>query len=359
MLKVLVVDDYPLEGETIRYILQKYRPEIEYMGQALSGSSGLETAKEKNPDIVFVDIKMPGMDGLTMTQKLKEISPKTEIVIVTAFDEFEFIQTALRVGASDYILKPVQPQELLDILDRVCRKLHEKECSSAKSYSEVFASQNQALVKQMQTGETEKSCKLLHEIWLNLISTAREDMAFIRTSAIKLASAVLQLCCEITYCNDAIMSTYRSFINKMSTIQSIDSTEKFLKEFIEICTNSFNQYLHETGYKQISLSKDLIEQNLHTHITLESIAHNVFISPYYLSHLFKKNTGVTFLNYVIEQRLEKAKQLLVTTNDTIEQIALKTGYEESNSFRRLFKKKVGMSPSTYRATSKKQLVENK
>ncbi|TEB05410.1 Transcriptional regulatory protein DegU [Pelotomaculum schinkii] len=357
MLKVLVVDDYPMEGEAINYILKKYRPEIKYLGQAFTGNSGLEITREKNPDIVFVDIKMPGMDGLSMTRKLKEISPKTKIVIVTAYDEFEFIQTALRLGVNDYLLKPVQSQELLNVLDLLSAQLNEEESIPVKPYLTVIPPKYQVLMMQIQAGDTQKSCKLLNEIWLELISAAKEDVILTRTSSIDLANSVLQLCGENNCCKEAITSVYYSFIKKVSTAQSVNSTENFLKEFVENCTNSFNQYIHEAGYRQISRSKELIEQRLHTNITLESIAKEIFISPYYLSHLFKKKTGVTFMHYVIERRLEKAKQLLVTTNDTIELIALKTGYEESNSFRRLFKKIVGISPSEYRTSSKKQLEE--
>ena len=83
-------------------------------------------------------------------------------------------------------------------------------------------------------------------------------------------------------------------------------------------------------------------------ITLEAVAQKVFLSPFYLSRSFKKYTGINFLDYVSQRRIERAKTLLLTTNQTIETNSVEVRYEEVNSFRRLFRRRTGMSPSEYR-----------
>lgn len=125
MVKVLVVDDEPLEREAISYILGHERPEVKVVGEAGSGRAALELTRKLRPDIVFMDIQMPGVSGLEATQALKELAPEMKVVVLTAYDEFDFAQRALKLGASDYLLKPARPAEILRVTDAMCRELAE------------------------------------------------------------------------------------------------------------------------------------------------------------------------------------------------------------------------------------------
>lgn len=118
-LTVLVVDDQPLEGEMIALVLKRDRPDAVYVGQALDAADGIRMASLLNPGLIFLDIKMPGMNGLTAISHLHRASPGVHIVMLTAFDDFEFLRTALRAGARDYLLKPVRPADILSALDRL------------------------------------------------------------------------------------------------------------------------------------------------------------------------------------------------------------------------------------------------
>lgn len=109
-LTVLVVDDQPLEGEMIALVLKRDRPDAVYVGQALDAADGIRMASLLNPGLIFLDIKMPGMNGLTAISHLHRASPGVHIVMLTAFDDFEFLRTAARAGARDYLLKPVRPR---------------------------------------------------------------------------------------------------------------------------------------------------------------------------------------------------------------------------------------------------------
>ena len=116
-LSVLVIADQPLEGEMVAYVLKQNRPDTTYVGQALNAAEGIRMAAVHQPSLIFLDIKMPGMDGLTAITHLRQASPHTQIIMLTAFDDFEYLRGALRAGAKDYLLKPVRPGDILSALD--------------------------------------------------------------------------------------------------------------------------------------------------------------------------------------------------------------------------------------------------
>ena len=83
----------------------------------------MELARRILPDIVLMDIKMPGMDGLQATAIIREELPATKIIILTAYDEFSYVQKALKLGAVDFLLKPVRPAKLIEVLNEVYGQL--------------------------------------------------------------------------------------------------------------------------------------------------------------------------------------------------------------------------------------------
>lgn len=367
MIKVLDMDDDPLEGEAMHFLLQKERPKIQFIGQALSGRVGINMAKKMKPHIAFVDIKMPGINGITAIKLLKELDPGIKIVVVSAYNEFEFARKALTVGADYYLLKPVRPQEILRVLDSLCEDLSKPALSQNQAEQPIFSIDcdkvsNKALyeriAEQVQFGELKKSRELVKHFWEGLKASVNGNMTAIRSGAVELAGTVICLSFEKSYCPDTLTFAYHSFINGIKNAQTVNNIETCLKEFIENGSKIFNQYTNDTGHELISHAKELIQMQLHKNITLEYIAQELHLSPYYFSRLFKEKAGVNFIDYVIEHRLEKAMLALSTTNDTVASIAKTSGYYEVNSFSRLFKKRLGMSPSEFRALNNKRTKEH-
>ena len=98
--------------------------------------------------------------------------------------------------------------------------------------------------------------------------------------------------------------------------------------------------------------KELVEQNYSSDASLETIASQVYISPCYLSVIFKKETNITFKNYLINTRIEKAKAFLENSDLKIYEIAEKVGYTDTRYFSELFQRVTGKTPSQYRAKNK-------
>lgn len=123
---VLLVDD---EEDVVQVIMKKLDWEhmgYRIVGYARNGVEALEMAEELQPDVVMTDIKMPYMDGLTLCRKLKKLYRTIKMIIFSGFDEFEYAQEAIKAEVEEYILKPVNSNELRDVFERIKRHLDEE-----------------------------------------------------------------------------------------------------------------------------------------------------------------------------------------------------------------------------------------
>jgi NarL family two-component system response regulator LiaR len=119
-ISVMIVDDH----EMVRLGACSYleaQPDISVVAQAGSGEEAVKLAQEYIPDVVLMDLVMPGMDGVETTRRVKNISPRTQIVILTSFHQDEFICPALQAGAISYLLKDVKAKELVEAIRRAAR----------------------------------------------------------------------------------------------------------------------------------------------------------------------------------------------------------------------------------------------
>lgn len=111
-LRILIVDDHGIVRAGIRSLLQSQR-DIEVVGEAARGEEAVEKAVRLQPELVLMDIAMPGMDGIEATRRIKKELPDVRVLVLTMYDDEEFFFPVLRAGASGYILKEAEPQELL------------------------------------------------------------------------------------------------------------------------------------------------------------------------------------------------------------------------------------------------------
>src|SRR5512135_2232571 len=117
---VMIVDDHEMVRRGAASYLEA-QPDIAVVAQAGSGEEAVRLAQEFIPDVVLMDLVMTGMDGVEATRKVKNISPRTQIVILTSFHQDEFIFPALQAGAISYLLKDVKASELVEAIRRAAR----------------------------------------------------------------------------------------------------------------------------------------------------------------------------------------------------------------------------------------------
>ncbi len=119
MTKVMIVDDEKYVRMGIKSETDWALIGCEVVGEASNGEEGLEVAESVRPDLVISDIRMPRMDGIKMAEKLIEKYPGTKVIFLTAYNEFEYARQAIRIGVSDYLLKPFKDGELEGAVQRL------------------------------------------------------------------------------------------------------------------------------------------------------------------------------------------------------------------------------------------------
>ena len=118
MIRIMIVDDHQIVREGLKKILE-LEDDFTVVGIAASGLESLELASQLNPDIVFMDIKMPGIKGTEATRLLCEKHPGIKIIMLTVYDDTSYIAQAIEAGASAYVLKDADRTELVEVVRRV------------------------------------------------------------------------------------------------------------------------------------------------------------------------------------------------------------------------------------------------
>ena len=214
---------------------------IEVLGIASNGKEAYDMVREKRPDILLTDIRMPGMDGLSLIEAAKKHNPEIQAILLTGYEDFDYARDAIRLGAIGYILKPSDPEEIIESIERAKKKL--------------------------------------------------EDIH-----------------------GRAIVSAKNRKVKNKIICKLIDYIEKHYKE----------------------------------EITLLTAAEHVHMNHIYLSRLFKKETGETFLDYLTKFRLKKPAFFLRKMNIEYMKSLRKSGLTIQVISSQVFRKYYGMTPSEYR-----------
>ncbi len=167
--KIVVIDDHPLLRKGLAQLINLC-PDLEIVGEASNGIDGLEIIRELKPDLTLLDLNMPGMDGLETLAKIKQIDPERRVIILTVSDQEQDVVNALRNGADGYLLKDMDPEELLvkfrevatgklvlssNIIDCLGRALRTEGIQKQPSISELTDREREILIH-IHDGESNK-----------------------------------------------------------------------------------------------------------------------------------------------------------------------------------------------------------
>lgn len=122
-IRSVIIDDEASNRQNLHELLRRYCPDVEVLGEASDGSEGAALITNLNPQLIFLDIRMPGMDGFEMLEQLQQVD--AEIIFITAYDEYAF--RAFAFNALDYLLKPLNYKHLIQAVDKVRIKIRMEE----------------------------------------------------------------------------------------------------------------------------------------------------------------------------------------------------------------------------------------
>ncbi|SDY12627.1 two component transcriptional regulator, LuxR family [Acetomicrobium thermoterrenum DSM 13490] len=118
VIKVVLADDHPLTREGFKSYLEN-RENIKLVGEASDGESALNVIKDQLPDVALIDIRMPGIDGVTLVRQIRQEELRVACLMLTSYDAQQYVLASLRAGAKGYILKTASPEELLRAIEIV------------------------------------------------------------------------------------------------------------------------------------------------------------------------------------------------------------------------------------------------
>ena len=180
--RVLIVDAHPMVTEGIQAILETY-DDISVVGTLTSGEAAVEKIEPLQPDVVLLDLNMPGMGGLTATEMILERRPEARVLVLSMHDSVEYVSTALSHGARGYLLKDVPTEEIKTAIDHVMAG-EKYLCAGAQGAlepprangKEVLTSREQTILLQLAQGKSNKEVANALDISVRTVETHRKNI---------------------------------------------------------------------------------------------------------------------------------------------------------------------------------------
>lgn len=265
MYRLVVVDDEYIVVEGIRALLKRLGTPAEVAGTAQDGRTALALIRETRPDMVITDIRIPYMDGLSLIESCREFLPETEYIVISGYQEFEYVRTALRLGALDYIDKPITQDKLAAALGRYDER---KRGAAGASLREEDGRASECSGAPECPGESS----------FDMPAAAERAEAGGHTAIVRALSYIQQ-----NYDRDIGLLELSELVGMNPAYLSV-----LFKENVGI---SFIKYL--TGMR-IEKAKQMLAEGRKASEVGTAVGYN---DPHYFYEIFKKNTGMTPSEY--------------------------------------------------------------
>lgn len=399
--QALVADDEYMIRRGIISFLNK-SDDFEVVAEAEDGEMALELAMQHEIDVFFVDINMPFVNGFQFIEKLREFAPEALVVIITGYDSFDYARDALRLGAFEYLLKPLMEDVFEEMLQRVRERLiNTDEQHKYLDWAKGMLEQNRdnliaGFWQNLLAGRFTEAEITEQASYLGLTLPQRYTLTLIRLEYRRSFDV------RDEWNDDLIYFVARNIAGEIfGDLENRNSCQDDYGNLVmihpEIPREQLEGMLHEScrvlehyapvkcmgcsrngvGYQELSEVyqeasaeveqingesgiikevKKCIEANYFAEdFSLQDAADSVNLSEQYLSKIFRKEMGITFIDYLTTVRIRKAVELFQDSELKVYEIAEKVGYSTQHYFSNVFKKKLGVSPAEYR----KMLIEHK
>lgn len=523
MYKIILVDDERPILDMMENYIDWGKMSAYIVATAHNGQNALNKIESLQPDIVFTDVKMPVMDGIELCKQVHTRFPEIQIIFLSGYNEFEYACAALQYGACGYLLKPIDPDEVAEIMKKACQRREEQKdlqnslLSTANEYmrellqlggrllpglsNEVVSIYNRHLglspdndkfdfvfitideysLLSMETRDADAGfeefstverlelfiaglpndfrgvlSKLRDGQWLFITSSAncadykewrnrnseaqrwislfftskpqplsaftmrfsellsiRKQMVFAfgtgliteiweknqihydchplpstehliaaiqqnRRDKVEnwldefydsalIGGAINQAISETLSVFESIFSGVAAnnrylqnsieqdaqFLDRLSHMESLQSIKLLMHQFLSMVLDALEAPIPEHHIEIVRQICSIVQLEYNQALSLDTLAERVFLSPNYLSTIFKENTGKTLVEYITEVRMKNACRMLSETNVKVHEIARCVGYESPSYFGSVFLKRTGLTPNQYRVRAQR------
>ncbi|GBF74391.1 DNA-binding response regulator [Paenibacillus sp. 598K] len=399
MYKVLIVDDEPLILDGLQYVIDWEEHGAEIVAMAGNGAEALRALEQNGIHIVITDIKMPVTDGLELIRETKKRGLNVKFIVLSGYDEFELVKKAIVYGVENYLLKPLEEEELSSTLLNTIEKLdHEIQLS-------IHHRQNYSIVKENILFRWVAD-RIGHDELTSRADFLGIDLSFEHYRVVRvtqeppprdgeatsglMASAILNVF-EETMNGFGDCIAFRSLHGEpillfgWNAVESMDGDK--LEERLEACSSNVKRYLKldvsvvlgpvVNGYRSVATSYreafrteedfgsasareteaahptvlkliDYIDRNYAEEMSLKTLSDIFNLNAAYLGQLFRRTTGDMFSVYLNRMRIEQSKRLLEESHLKMGEIAAAVGFSNLQYFSNVFHKLVGIYPTEYK-----------
>ena len=399
--KLLIVDDEFFIRDELLSMLDYERYGIECLTPACDGEEALDIVRREMPDIVLTDVNMPFLNGVELVQAIKREYPQTVVIMLSGYDDFEYVKESLLAGAMDYLKKPVSKMELVRVLTLAMDRINERIIADKDREIE----RKQVLSATSSLSDREYSDLITSDFKSNTGMTIPEGGFVLIIARVFELDSLLE-----TFQNDRSLLSYaikqriqeeEGIQGKLLIFNNIFRTEEFVllleakkgiwgaaEALVELLTEftgketragvskkHFSEYelklSYEEGRRALQMASqannnigyseesrgtkdtitdvvNYIDEHFSEELSLVLLSERFHIESTYLSKLLKKETGENVMNYIAGKRMERAKILIGEGELAINEIAFLVGYSDYNYFNKVFKKLTGLSPRDYK-----------
>ncbi|WP_208591091.1 response regulator transcription factor [Gracilibacillus suaedae] len=382
-MKVLIVDDEQNVLDVMKMLGEWDTQGITKILEANRGEEAKKWVEKEAPEIIFTDIKMPGINGLELMEWLDTISYQGKVIFLTGYHDYSYMRQAIKHNSFDYLLKPIEANVFNEILAeavKAWKKDYVKSSSTEERYTynkivtDAYAGVTFDLLGLIPSlPEAERyDMKLLSFYHMHYSEPEIESLAN-KLSGQKLGNAYSlltdhNLSLVVTLKNEWI--TIEKWLNEhiKSKVRIVASEapqplanlpEVFRELKKKLDENQYRTVYQATHLEHVNRMQDIVSyvDNYYMEdISLEQLSNLFFMSREHISRKFKQETGLTLSKYVTKLRIDQAKYWLSETDETIYTISLMLGYQDEKFFSKLFKKITSYTPFEYR-NEKKEVMK--
>lgn len=364
MIKVFLVEDESIIRQGIKNNIEWKANGFELVGEAGDGEYAYPMILKSQPDILLTDIKMPFMDGLELSRLVKKALPKTQIIVFSGYNEFDYAKEAIKIGISDYLLKPVTSVSLMDALKKVADKIQEEQEHSRlleryfidyEKYMDFpdktdYSGVDRKLIRNfLKTGNAEECGRFIDEYFEAVGEGNYMSLLLRQYMTMDIFYCVQEFIRTLNISEEETSSELMDLKRVTKAIERADRTMDYLKELFTFALALRDKSSGNRYGLLIQEARDYIAENYgNSEFSLNMIAGYIGVSPGYFSSIFKQGTGQSFIEYLTKVRIDHACELLRCTTLRTSEIGEKAGYNDPHYFSTAFKKIMGQSPKEFR-----------